>query len=349
MKFLFYLGHPAHYHNFSVVSNLLKERGHEIIFVARKKDVLFDLLEGNTNKIYYIEYEKKPGKTGLISFILKREWDMFKIVKRESPDLLIGTDITITHIGKLFKIPSIVVNEDDADVVPMFANLGMKYATFNLAPESCNVGPYSKNTIRYKGFQELSYLHPNHFNPDASKVETLLKSGAPYFIIRLAELTAHHDKGKKGITKEVGKTLIDLLKKKGKVFITSERELEPEFEEYRISIHPKEMHHAMYFAEMYIGDSQTMAAEAAILGTPSIRFNDFVGEIGYLEDLEHNYGLTYGIRTNETEKLFQKVSELLDKKDIKKEWRDRKNRMLEETDNVAELWIDLFENKAKRS
>ncbi len=35
-----------------------------------------------------------------------------------------------------------------------------------------------------------------------------------------------------------------------------------------------------------------MIAEAAVLGTPSIRFNDFVGKLGYLEDLEHKYGLT---------------------------------------------------------
>lgn len=31
-----------------------------------------------------------------------------------------------------------------------------------------------------------------------------------------------------------------------------------------------------------------MAAEATILGTPSIRFNDFVGKLGYLEELEKN-------------------------------------------------------------
>ena len=34
------------------------------------------------------------------------------------------------------------------------------------------------------------------------------------------------------------------------------------------------------FASLYIGDSQTMAAEAGVLGVPFVRFNDFVGRLG---------------------------------------------------------------------
>ena len=55
------------------------------------------------------------------------------------------------------------------------------------------------------------------------------------------------------------------------------------------------MHHVMAFASLYIGDSQTMAAEAGVLGTPFVRFNDFVGRIGYLRELEDVYQLGYGI------------------------------------------------------
>jgi hypothetical protein len=38
-----------------------------------------------------------------------------------------------------------------------------------------------------------------------------------------------------------------------------------------------------------------MAAEAGVLGTPFVRFNDFVGRIGYLRELEDVYQLGYGI------------------------------------------------------
>ena len=58
------------------------------------------------------------------------------------------------------------------------------------------------------------------------------------------------------------------------------------------------MHHVMAFASLYIGDSQTMAAEAGVLGVPFVRFNDFVGRIGYLRELEDVYELGYGIHAS---------------------------------------------------
>ena len=54
----------------------------------------------------------------------------------------------------------------------------------------------------------------------------------------------------------------------------------------------------MVFASLYIGDSQTMAAEAGVLGVPFVRFNDFVGRIGYLRELEDVYELGYGIHAS---------------------------------------------------
>lgn len=51
----------------------------------------------------------------------------------------------------------------------------------------------------------------------------------------------------------------------------------------------------MESTSLYIGDSQTMAAEAGVLGVPFVRFNDFVGRIGYLRELEDKYELGYGV------------------------------------------------------
>ena len=41
-----------------------------------------------------------------------------------------------------------------------------------------------------------------------------------------------------------------------------------------------------------------MAAEAGVLGVPFVRFNDFVGRIGYLRELEDVYELGYGIHAS---------------------------------------------------
>ena len=57
----------------------------------------------------------------------------------------------------------------------------------------------------------------------------------------------------------------------------------------------------MRFASLYIGDSQTMAAEAGVLGVPFVRFNDFVGRIGYLRELEDVYRLGFGVHASPLE------------------------------------------------
>jgi predicted glycosyltransferase len=63
-----------------------------------------------------------------------------------------------------------------------------------------------------------------------------------------------------------------------------------------------------------------MTHEAALLGTPSVRFNDFYNRIGVLNELENKYGLTYGISPDNPDLLLEKVKVLgvlEDKSDFK--------------------------------
>jgi len=344
--FLFYLGHPAHYHNVSMVIKQLSEKGFRVVLVARGKDVLFDLLKGLPYEIVYLKPRSGNNKLSLIKTVLKREIILFRLALKYKPKMLIGTDIVITHIGKLLNIPSIILNEDDAKEVPFLANYGFKYAVAVFSPNSCDIAPYEK--VGYQGYHELAYLHPNYFKPDKSKISELLQDSEKYFLIRFAELTAHHDEGKKGIDLEIANELIRQLSPFGRVYITSERKLEEELEPYRIFIEPKDMHQVLSFAQIYIGDSQTMAAEAAVLGTPSIRFNDFVGKLGYLEELEHKYQLTFGVPTSKPELLYSKIAELLENKTIEQDFEQRKERMLKDCVDVTQLWTNYFiENRKK--
>ena len=101
------------------------------------------------------------------------------------------------------------------------------------------------------------------------------------------------------------------------------------------------MHHFIANAALVVSDSQTMVAEAAVLGTPSVRFNDFVGKIGYLEELEHKYDLTYGIQTSKLDELIKKVDELLSMPDLKNIWKKRRTGMLKEKIDVT-AFMDWF-------
>ena len=340
-KILFYVGHPAHYHNIKNLAALLEKKNFDVLIVARQKDVLFRLLEDCPYEKVLIGGAKGNSKISKAAHLFLRELKMINIVRKHKPMMMLGTDMIITHVGKLLGIPSFILNEDDAEAVPLFAKLAYPLATGIFAPIPCSTGKYQSKKIAYAGYHELAYLHPDYFKPDKSKIINLIKDNKPYYLLRFVDLTAHHDVGKKGIHKTLAWEIIKRLSAKGNVFITSERKLENEFEPYRITIHPNDMHHGLYFADLFVGDSQTMTAEAAVLGTPSLRFNDFVGKLGYLEELAHKWKLTFGFKTNEEKKLLAKIDEMLSQQDLKNEWQQKKQTMLKQNVNLTEL-LDWF-------
>jgi hypothetical protein len=282
--------------------------------------------------------------------MVKRAWRLNAFCRKFHPDILTGTSVENSFIGKLRHVPVININEDDAAVVPKYAKLSYPWADEILTPVVCDNGRWNEKSVKYNSYHELAYLHPDHFAPDRSVVEKYFRTDSPYFLIRFAKLKAHHDSGIKGISTEIAQRLIDILNPYGRVFISSERELEPQFEPYRIHIKPIDMHHVMAFADLYLGDSQTMAAEAGVLGVPFVRFNDFVGRIGYLRELEEVYQLGYGIKTNEVDKLYETVENLIKMPDRRDVFQRRRERMLSDKINFASFltwFIEEYPNSKK--
>ena len=342
MRFLFYLGHPAHYHNFKHSIRILSENGHAVKVVARGKDVLFDLLEREDWDLIKLPERKPSGKLGLVFSIAGRELTMLRIARKFKPNLMAGTDLVITHVGKVLGIPSVIVNEDDSAAIPLMAKYAFPYATAILAPNCCDQSPANHKKIGYEGYHELAYLHPNIFKSTRDQLPESLRAVEKYFILRFASLHAHHDAGRKGISDALALKLIGILEPYGKVYITSERPFAERLEPYRLPVHPADMHHVMAHAAMYIGDSQTMAAEAAVLGVPSIRFNDFVGELAYLEELEHKYQLTRGIKTSEPDLLLDVVGQYAKDESITATFKQRQSAMLSATISVTPFWVETF-------
>ena len=342
-RYLFYLGHPAHFHLFKYTIKELQSKSYPVEIVIKKKDVLENLVQtqGWDYKNIYPK-DRNENKFAILLSLIKKDWELFKIVNQFKPALMIGTSSEITHIGKIMNIPSVVVNEDDAEAVPLFAKLSYPFATNILVPSNCSVGRWRKKTIFYEGYHELAYLHPKRMKLN----DAVTKNGKDkkIFFLRFAKLTAHHDEGKTGISDRLALEIINKLKHYGNVYISSERELNEELDGYRISLPPSEILSFLSSSDLYIGDSQTMTAEAAVMGIPSIRFNDFVGKLGYLEELEHKYRLTYGIKTSEPEKLFQKLDELLSFPNLKEVWQKRRLKMLSDKVDVTAFMVWFIEN-----
>lgn len=348
MKVLIQLSHPAHFHLYkNVINNLMKD-GHSVFILIKTKDILEDLLK-NAGLPYFniLLSAHRSSKFGILYDMLVRDFKILNFCIKNKIDLLTGSTPEVAHVSSLLNIGSVNIGEDDMSVVPAFSKIAGPFIKTILSPVSCDNGKWEKKTIHYEGFQKLAYLHPKRFEPKKSIVESYgIKTDKPYFLLRFAQLNAHHDQGIHGIDTEIAQHLIDLFSQHGNIYITSERELEPQFEQYRLHINPLDIHHVMAYATMYVGDSQSMAVEAAMLGVPSLRFNDFNGKkkIGVLTELEDKYQLTYGIPSSEPDALYRKIVELLAIPDLRQEWQRRREKMLADKIDVTAFFTWFIEN-----
>jgi len=257
-------------------------------------------------------------------------------------DLFITDDLLCIN-GKFRKIPTIHFQDDDITAVPE-SKIILYFARHVLSPDVCNLGKYENKKIPFLGFKELGSLHPNIFKPDYSVVDDFNPKKKPYVILRLVNLKATHDVGKTGLSNKGVDNLIEKISKYFCIYISSERRLPAYLEKHRIAINPNNIAHALYFAKFIISDSQTMSAEAGVLGTPYIRYNDFVDKISYLKELEHRYELGIGIKTEQKALLFETVDKLLKKNNLKEEWYKKRQKMLKDKIDLSSFMIWLFEN-----
>ncbi len=345
MKILFYFGHPAQYLFLRETMIRLKKKGVNIKILIKTKDVLEELLSKDGFEYTNILLQERGKSKILIALsLLKRELKILPIIIKYKPDILISTDAPFAQLGKLLGIHRITITEDDYEVIKTLGKLTYPFTEIILCPEVCEVGKWGHKKVGYSGYMKLGYLHPNVFSKDKTIIKKYNFSDK-YVIIRLAKLTAHHDFGIKGIDSTFVLRIIATFEKQSyRVYISAEGEIEEQFDKYLLQINSNEMHQVLASASFLICDSQSMSVEAAMLGVPSIRFSSFAGRISVLEELEHKYQLTFGIKPDKPELLFNKIKELFELPNLKEEFQDRRKKMLKDKIDVTTFMVWLIEN-----
>ncbi len=344
MKILFDIGHPGHVHLYKYLIKELIDSGNIVFVTVKDIPVAKQLLE--SFKIDFLDIGKKRDSLflkGLNQFSYTS--DLYKIVVKNKIRLGIGSSITLAHISRLTSLQSIIFDDDDDEVEPLFVRYAHPFCDYLFSPDALNKKRKKKKTFFYPGYHELAYLHPNRFSPDDTVLkESGIEKDEPYFIMRFNVFKAHHDIGVRGLTLEQKLKIIEVLKPHGKIFITTERESESELQSYKLIVTPEKVHSLMAFSTMFLGDSQTMTSEAAVMGIPSIRCNSFVGRISYLEEEEHKYGLTFGYKPENFNQMLLKIEELLKTPDLKDKWQNKRKNLLIDKIDVTAFMVWLVKN-----
>lgn len=344
MRILIDIGHPAHVHYYRNLARGLEKGGHQVFWSVKDIKVARELLTYYGIK-YYVLPKKSDSLYGKIWKQFLYDLIVLRICILNKIDVAIGTSVSIAHISKISRVKSVVFDDDDDEVQPIVTKYVNPYADILMSPEALRGKRKRLDTIYYPGYQELAYLHPNRFTPDPAILSELgISSKETFFIMRFNVFKAHHDIGISGLSLNQKLKLIEILKPYGRIFITTERDIEPELEAYKLSVSPEKIHSLMYYATMFLGDSQTMTSEASVLGTPAIKCNSFAGKLSVPNELENKYQLCYSFSPVQFNIMSEKIIELLCQSELKREWHIRRDRMLNDMIDVTAFWVWLVGN-----
>jgi predicted glycosyltransferase len=338
MRVLFDVTHPAHVHLFRYPIKHLQSKGHDIKVTSREKDLTTDLL--NAYNIDHSPISTKGDSTvSLVTEWIAREARMIKTAYSFDPDVIVSRlNPPAAHASTVVRCPSIVF--DDSEVVRLAGRITHPFADIVCTPANFDLDLGNKQE-RYDGFHELAYLRPNQFEPKKEVLEEFdIDVDSEYSVLRFVSWGAHHDVNEEGLSREAKEKLVSRLSDIGDVYITSESEIPSKFEEYRLPVPPKEIHHLLYFSNLYVGDSQTMATEAAVLGTPAIRTNTFAydDDMSNFVKLEEDYGLLRS--TTDEDEAIQLASEWFESAHLQTTFHHRRKNLLDDTEDVCTYILD---------
>lgn len=339
------IGHPGHVHLLNGVGQELRKHGHNVFFSVRDIPVAKRLMEFYNMTPWIDLGIKKDSLTGKAQTVLHQDVQLLRFVRRNRIDIGLSSGIVLSHVSKLTRMKSFVFDDDDDEAEPLVVKYGHPMSRVVFTPDC--ICRKTNNAVYYAGIHELAYLHPNRFTPNPEVLQHAgIEEGERFFIIRFVALKGHHDVGQAGLSLNQKTALVDLMKPYGRVIITSERPVEKEFEPYRLPVPPEEIHSLMAYCSMFVGDSQTMTSEAAVLGVPALKCNTFAGRLSVPNKLEQKYGLCYAYQPADFDKLYAHLEQLLakDPEVLRREWREKRQRFLDDHIDVTAFFTWFIEN-----
>lgn len=342
MRILIDINHPAHVHYFRNFYRLMTERGHKILIVSRNKEIEHRLL--NAYNIPFLSRGKgKDGRIGKFLYMAYANLKIYRIARKFEPDVFLNfLHPYPSQVAKIMGKPSFVFS--DTEHATLHHKLTVPFATKLYTPACYRIDLGTKQH-RFPSYMELSYLHPNYFNPDKRILESLgVKEDEKYSIVRFVSWGAAHDFGHTGMSLENKRKTIRELSKHVRVFISAEGHLPDDLEAYRIKIPFEKMHDAIYFSALLFGESGTMTSEAAVLGTPSVFMNN--SGLGYTDEEEKEYGLVYNFTESEQDQqaAICKALEILQNPNAAFEYKSKRNRLLMDKIDTTAFMIQEVEN-----
>jgi hypothetical protein len=338
MRYLFFTNTPAHVHLYRHVVATLHERGHEVLVLARDYGCTTALLDW-FDLPYTVYGHCDTSKSSLFRQLPGQYARIFRRARAFDPDLIFGIGAYAAHAGAITRTPTILVH--DSEPTSLDHAVSRPFARAILTPAAFQKDLGSKH-YRFRGFKECAYLHPDTYEPQADVRDRLnLGDDERYAILRFNAFGSHHDVGHGGFTPDQRRLLVEHLAESVTVLVSDEGTAGVDGLSARpFDVHPALLHDALAEADLLVADTQTMVTEAALLGTPAIRSNSFVGEsdMGNFIELERQ-GLIHNVEG--FDEVLQLATQVVETDGVKAVWRQRRDEYVADLVNLADMLVEV--------
>ncbi len=338
MNVLIDIGHPAHVHFFRHPIGALRACGHCVAITSRDKECVIDLLD-SLGLEHRVLSAQRGGLLGLGRELIQRDTALYRLCRDFRPDVMaeIG-GIFVAHVGRLMGVPALAFY--DTENATLQNALTYPFAAAVVVPRCYTGWLPRRRHLRYPGYHELSYLHPDYFRPDRERALAAgLAPAGDTFLVRVVSWRANHDIGERGWTPDLLAAVIAPLAPRGRVLISAEHTEDPRLTPYLYRGPVADLHHLLAHCRLCVGESATVASEAAVLGVPAI-YAAHTGR-GYTDEQEARYGLVRNLRQLTPEGICAAIDAALAPPPA--HWARARAALLADTIDVAAFVADCIE------
>ncbi|MFB6150499.1 MAG: DUF354 domain-containing protein [Haloarculaceae archaeon] len=334
MRILVTIQHAGHVHFFKHAIAELRAAGHEVHVFARDNELSTTMLDRCG-----IEYELLAGPSDSLPSLARAqavyELRLLRRARELDPDVMTAIGgVAVSHVAGLVGARSVVFY--DTEHATIICRLAFPFADTVCTPE-CYGRDVGANQVRYPGYHELAYLHPDRFDPDPAVLEGLgVDPDDRIAVVRLGDWGSSHDVGASGF--EDPRAVVRALADEGAtVFVDAEGSHPTGLDARRLDIAPERLHDLLYYADLYVGEGATTAAECAVLGTPAVYVSSL--ELGYLSELQSRYGLVWNCTgPDRDERAVETARRLVARDDAV--WQSRRDRLLAEKVDATRVVLE---------
>lgn len=337
--------HPEHVRFFRHPIEELLDDGLDVRVYARESGPTTDLLDR-----YGLPYERLADEgtttTGHLAGHAAYEARLLAAARRREAAVLASVGgRAITHLAPVAGARSVAFLDWSPGPVDRLVG---RLADVVCAPECIDDVPGSRR-VRYPGCHELSYLHPDRFEPDPSAAARPgVDPDDRSFVLGFRDPDR-----RAGLDRPIAERVDERLAEYGSISYVREHAAPrtPELQRHAAdggtaTVPPAARPHVLAHADLCVGDSALLATEAAVLGTPAVLLHGGAAP-ARVAALQDRYGLLHA--TDDGQELLDQLAAVVTDDGTADLWRDRREQLLDESTDVARLAADVLAREARRA